>query len=159
MDRTTKTFHVYLLGPSDFKVFNFVHHNQKCHHYTLWKCEIHTYGQSCVASLSSRSGRTSKHCQRRQAAAITASCHARPTPPLPGKKKEAESERKGKRNLMRREENRRGMGGDRRQGKRTGDEKGGKREGRGKGGGDKEKDSKGMGRDWKGGRAGRGDNC
>jgi len=36
------------------------------------------------------------------------------------KKKEAESERKGKRNLMRREENRRGMGGDRRQGKRTG---------------------------------------
>jgi len=60
---------------------------------------------------------------------------------------------------MRREENRRGMGGDRRQGKRTGDEKGGKREGRGKGGGDKEKDSKGMGRDWKGGRAGRGDNC
>jgi len=76
------------------------------------------------ASLSSRSGRTSKHCQRRQAAAITAACHARPTPPLPGKKKEAESERKGKRNLMRREENRRGMGGDRRQGKRTGDEKG-----------------------------------
>jgi len=40
------------------------------------------------------------------------------------KEKEAESWREGKRNLMRREESRRGMGGDWKQEKRTGNEKG-----------------------------------